>query len=106
MAQVSGRAGRKYKRGTVILQTTMPEHPIVGQVIRNDFAAMYRTQCAERHLFKYPPYHRIIEITLKHREVQVVKRAVLHWQISYDPYLVSEYSVRSIRRCLVFRIYT
>ena len=75
MAQVSGRAGRKYKRGTVILQTTMPEHPIVGQVIRNDFAAMYRTQCAERHLFKYPPYHRIIEITLKHRDVQVVKQA-------------------------------
>lgn len=75
MAQVSGRAGRKNKRGLVILQTSQPEHSIIGQVIRNDYAAMYKTQCDERKQFKYPPFYRMIEITLRHRDVQVVKQA-------------------------------
>ncbi len=75
MAQVSGRAGRKNKRGTVVLQTRNPEHPIIGQVIRNDYAAMYQTQCAERQLFHYPPYTRLIEITLRHRDFKIVEKA-------------------------------
>jgi len=75
MAQVSGRAGRKNKRGTVILQTSSPEHAIIGQVIRNDYKAMYATQCEERKLFKYPPFYRIIQIVLRHRDPNVVKQA-------------------------------
>lgn len=75
MAQVSGRAGRKNKRGLVILQTSSPDHQIIGQVIRNDYAAMYKIQTEERKLFKYPPYFRIIRITLRHKDVQVVKKA-------------------------------
>ncbi len=75
MAQVSGRAGRKNKRGTVILQTSLPEHPIIGQVIRNDYQAMFATQCDERKLFKYPPYFRIIQIVLRHRDPKIVNQA-------------------------------
>lgn len=75
MAQVSGRAGRKYKRGTVVLQTSNPAHPIISQVIRNDYAAMFRTQLAERKQFRYPPYFRLIEITLRHRDVHVLNKA-------------------------------
>jgi len=75
MAQVSGRAGRKYKRGLVVLQTTQPQHDIIGQVLRNDYTAMYETQQQERALFKYPPYHRLIEISLRHKDVLVVKAA-------------------------------
>lgn len=75
MAQVSGRAGRKYKRGLVVLQTSMPEHPVIGQVLRNDFAALYAVQCSERYQFKYPPYHRMIVISLRHKDVNVVKQA-------------------------------
>jgi primosomal protein N' (replication factor Y) len=75
MAQVSGRAGRKNKRGTVILQTSSPEHAIIGQVIRNDYKAMYDTQCEERKLFKYPPFYRIIQIILRHRDPNVVNMA-------------------------------
>lgn len=75
MAQVSGRAGRKNKRGTVILQTSSPEHAIIGQVIRNDFKAMYATQCEERQLFRYPPFYRIIQIVLRHRDPNVVSKA-------------------------------
>lgn len=75
MAQVSGRAGRKNKRGTVVLQTSSPEHPIIGQVIRNDYKAMFNTQCAERQLFKYPPYFRLIQIVLRHRDPNVLNLA-------------------------------
>ena len=75
MAQVSGRAGRKNKRGTVVLQTSSPEHPIIGQVIRNDYKAMFNTQCAERQLFKYPPYFRMIQIVLRHRDPIVLTKA-------------------------------
>ncbi|HEY5593037.1 MAG TPA: primosomal protein N' [Paludibacter sp.] len=75
MAQVSGRAGRKNKRGTVVLQTSSPEHPIIGQVIRNDYKAMYITQSDERKLFKYPPYYRMIQIVLRHRDPNVLNKA-------------------------------
>jgi len=75
MAQVSGRAGRKNKRGTVILQTSSPEHPVIAQVISNDYKAMYETQCEERQLFKYPPFYRLIQIVLRHRDQNVLNQA-------------------------------
>ena len=75
MAQVSGRAGRKNKRGTVVLQTSSPEHPVIGQVLRNDYAAMYGTQCTERLQFSYPPFFRLIEITLRHRDSSTLNHA-------------------------------
>lgn len=68
MAQVSGRAGRKFKQGTVIIQTGEVSHQIIQNVINNDFESMYKGQIAERKHFKYPPFHRLIGITLKHRE--------------------------------------
>lgn len=75
MAQVSGRAGRKNKRGLVILQTSLPEHVIINQVIRNDYNEMFQIQSEERRLFKYPPFYRLIQITLRHKDVRVVKQA-------------------------------
>lgn len=68
MAQVGGRSGRKNKRGKVIIQTSEPAHPIILNVINNDYEAMYRGQIAERKHFKYPPFYRMIGITLRHRE--------------------------------------
>lgn len=75
MAQVSGRAGRKYKQGLVVLQTTQVQHPVIEQVIKNDFVGMYETQKEERKLFKYPPYYRIIQINLRHKDARVLKQA-------------------------------
>ncbi len=75
MAQVSGRAGRKNKRGTVVLQTSVPDHPVIGQVLRNDFEDMFITQCSERKQFGYPPYTRLIEITLRHRDMKTTDKA-------------------------------
>ncbi len=75
IAQVSGRAGRKNKQGTVILQTSNPKHPIIKQVIENDYKSMFRLQMEERHAFKYPPYFRLIYIHLKHRDIQILNKA-------------------------------
>ncbi len=75
IAQVSGRCGRKYKRGLVVLQTSTPQHPVVNQVLLHDFKLMYETQNVQRQQYHYPPYVRLIEITVKHKNVQTVKNA-------------------------------
>lgn len=75
MAQVSGRAGRKGKRGLVLLQTTSPELPVIGQVVRNDYQAFYTDLIEERRMFKYPPFYRLVYIYLKHSKEQVAETA-------------------------------
>jgi len=72
MAQVSGRAGRKSKRGKVIIQTQNPDHSIIQEVIANDFASMYTNQLMDRKNFNYPPYFRLIEVTVIHKDVDMV----------------------------------
>ena len=67
MAQVAGRAGRKNRRGRVILQTKSIGHSIIPQVIANDFEGMAGEQLAERQLFHYPPYYRLVYVYLKNR---------------------------------------
>ena len=68
MAQVSGRAGRKNKRGLVILQTKQKDVPVIQQVVHNDYVALYKDLIAERQVFHYPPYYRLIYVFLRHRQ--------------------------------------
>jgi len=75
IAQVSGRAGRTQKRGKVLVQTYNPYHQILQQVSVNNFEGMYKEQLEERHTYKYPPFHRLIKITLKHRDYQKIEEA-------------------------------
>ena len=75
MAQVSGRAGRKGKRGLVILQTKSKEVPVIQQVVRNDYLALYKDLIAERQAFHYPPYYHLVYVYLKHRYDDVVNTA-------------------------------
>ena len=75
MAQVSGRAGRKNSRGKVIIQTSYNNHPVVDYVIHNNYQGMYEDQIEERRKFSYPPFSRLIEITLKHRDIHIVDQA-------------------------------
>ena len=77
MSQVSGRAGRKGKRGLVILQTKSPDLPLIDQIVRNDYQAFYKSVIAERQQFHYPPYYRLIYVYLKHRYDNVVDTAAL-----------------------------
>lgn len=67
MAQVAGRAGRKNKQGRVVLQTKSMDHPIIPQVIANDYESMVDGQLAERQMFHYPPYYRLVYVYLKNR---------------------------------------
>jgi primosomal protein N' (replication factor Y) len=68
MLQVAGRAGRTQKRGLVLIQTFNPHHQIVQQVSTNSYHEMYKEQLEERRNYKYPPFYRLIKITLKGRD--------------------------------------
>ena len=72
MTQVSGRAGRAGERGRVIIQASKPQHPILQFVAANDYAGMYASQIAEREKFRYPPFYRLIRLTLKHKSKDVL----------------------------------
>ena len=75
MAQVSGRAGRKGKRGLVLLQTKNPQLPVIAQVVHNDYEGFYQSLVAERQLFHYPPFYHLVYVFLKHRRDNVVESA-------------------------------
>lgn len=75
MTQVSGRAGRHGRQGKVIIQTYNPYHEAIRNVIDNDYTAMYESQIVERRVFRYPPYYRLIDITLKHRTSDLLNEA-------------------------------
>ena len=75
MAQVSGRAGRKGRRGLVMLQTKNPQLPVIGQVVSADYDAFYRGLAAERQMFHYPPFYHLVYVFLKHRNDSVAQNA-------------------------------
>ncbi len=75
MSQVSGRAGRKGKRGLVILQTKSPELPVISQVVHNDYAGFYKDLLEERRAFHYPPFFHLINVFLKHKHEKVCQQA-------------------------------
>lgn len=75
MMQVAGRAGRKHKRGRVLIQTYSPDHWLLEMIIRGDYNSFYEKEIRERHQFSYPPFQRLMKITLKHKEDDVAQRA-------------------------------
>lgn len=70
LTQVAGRSGRSGQRGKVFLQTYQPEHPIIKNVINNDYDEMYNNQLIERKDYNYPPFVRLIRITLKDKSYE------------------------------------
>lgn len=73
MTQVAGRAGRSEKQGKVVIQTYNPNHNTIQQVTMHNYAGMYKEQLYDRQIYKYPPYFRIIKLTLKHRDFDKLK---------------------------------
>ncbi|MDX6189639.1 primosomal protein N' [Flavobacterium sp. FlaQc-52] len=73
MTQVAGRAGRAEKQGKVVIQTYNPNHNTIQQVTTNNYIGMYKEQLYDRQIYKYPPYFRIIKLTLKHRDFDKLK---------------------------------
>jgi primosomal protein N' (replication factor Y) len=72
LAQVSGRAGRRGKQGKVVIQTYDPKHRVIKEVIENDYTGLYFTEMEERRSFKYPPFYRIINLNVKHKDPEIV----------------------------------
>lgn len=72
LEQVAGRAGRRQDKGKVIIQTTNPANEILAQVAAHDFKNYYQQQIHDRQKFGYPPFTKVINIYLKHREQMVV----------------------------------
>jgi primosomal protein N' (replication factor Y) (superfamily II helicase) len=77
MTQVAGRSGRSEKRGKVVIQTYNPNHNTIQQVTNNDYSGMYKEQLYDRQIYKYPPYFRLIKLTLKHRDFEKVKEGAM-----------------------------
>lgn len=68
LEQVAGRAGRRGDDGVVAIQTYTPSHPLFGFLASHDYVGFYNHEIEERRLYNYPPFTRIINIYLKHRE--------------------------------------
>lgn len=75
MSQVSGRAGRKGKRGEVILQTMTPDLPVIQYVVHNDYPTFFKELLDERCEFHYPPFYHLVYVYLKHRDENIVNTA-------------------------------
>lgn len=77
--QVSGRAGRRDVRGQVVIQTNDPMQPLLAYLRRQDYIGFYRSEILEREQFRYPPFYRIIQITFKDPDKQVVGDAARYY---------------------------
>lgn len=77
MTQVAGRSGRSEKRGKVVIQTYNPNHNTIQQVVHNDYVGMYKEQLYDRQIYKYPPYFKIIKLTLKQRDFDKLKEGAM-----------------------------
>ncbi|MEL1254704.1 primosomal protein N' [Flavobacterium sp. DGU38] len=77
MTQVAGRAGRSEKQGKAVIQTYNPNHNTIQQVTNHNYAGMYKEQLYDRQIYKYPPYFRIIKLTLKHRDYDKLKEGAM-----------------------------
>lgn len=74
ITQVSGRAGRRDKTGLVLVQAQNTAHPVIGDILHHDLNALYEREIAERRQFLYPPFVRLIQVTLKHKDRQAVDK--------------------------------
>lgn len=68
LEQVSGRAGRMHGQGEMVLQTANPDNTVIRHVVAHDYSSLYEEQIAERRQFRYPPYYRLLQVVVKHRD--------------------------------------
>jgi primosomal protein N' (replication factor Y) (superfamily II helicase) len=75
ISQVSGRAGRRDKQGKVVIQTSSPNHPVIEEIIQHGYENIYANEIVERKIFGYPPFTRLIKISVKHRDYKIAAEA-------------------------------
>ncbi len=78
ITQVAGRAGRRNRRGSVVIQSRKPDHFVFEQVFKGDYTNFYLTEMSERQRFFYPPFVKNIKITIKHKDSQIARKAAHH----------------------------
>lgn len=78
ITQVSGRAGRRAKQGKVIIQTAHPDHPVLGHILHHQYTDFYTIQIEDRQRHSYPPFSRLIEITVKHIDKKIAVQSSQH----------------------------
>lgn len=79
ITQVSGRSGRKHKQGLVLIQAYNPAHPVLLEVMDNNYSGFFRRELAERHTFQYPPFTRLIKITIRHKAPRILNEAAIEY---------------------------
>ncbi len=87
MVQAAGRSGRRNKRGKVIIQAIQSKHPVFQDIIDNNYLEFYKREIAERQQFLYPPFVRLIQITLKHKNLDIVNQASTYFAKHLKSYL-------------------
>lgn len=80
LTQVGGRAGRKHKKGKVIIQTNQPAHHVIQEVLNQRYEYLYANEVIERERFGYPPHTRLIKLTIKHRDYKICEEAAFALQ--------------------------
>jgi primosomal protein N' (replication factor Y) len=75
ITQVSGRAGRREKKGSVVIQTSSPDHPVLLFILKNRYDEFYQKEITDRHQHDYPPFTRLIDITIKHTDKKISRNA-------------------------------
>jgi primosomal protein N' (replication factor Y) (superfamily II helicase) len=75
ITQVSGRAGRRQSAGTVVIQTSSPDHPILNFILKNQYTDFYENEVFDRQQHGYPPFTRLIEVVVKHTEKKTAREA-------------------------------
>jgi primosomal protein N' (replication factor Y) len=78
ITQVAGRAGRRKEQGKVVIQTRRPDNPIFQKIIHGDYQQFYLEEMADRQRFFYPPFVKLIKITVKHKEPLLAEKAARH----------------------------
>lgn len=85
MLQVSGRAGRKGRRGLVVIQTRQPDQALIQRVLHHDYKSFYVDAMKERFTYSYPPYYYLIDVWFKHREQAKVAQAADYFANILNP---------------------
>ena len=79
MSQVAGRAGRRNKRGKVVIQTGNPDHWVIQKVIQHDYEGFAINELVERRNYHYPPFYKLVQFTIKHKDQNLVNEAADHF---------------------------
>jgi primosomal protein N' (replication factor Y) (superfamily II helicase) len=110
MEQVSGRAGRKQEQGIVLIQVYNTNHPLLPYLIAHDYNGFYVKEISERELFFYPPFSRLIQVQIKHKN-QVKAQQVAHFFAKnidpvFQPYIIgpAEPAINKIRNLFIMEL--